>query len=240
MEFSEYSTPFEGDFAREQQRLLGTSSLEHMLLLGAIHNYRGFYHAENLENIRRIFDLRVKTGARALSVRHQVSSPWFAQEISRSIEGEKVADIGCCDGFFTVFYAINHPNSQFVGIDISSESLKSATERARRFKVKNVSWIQGDALDSSCAQYFDADTIILQDVLHLLFLANDPQRQAKMLKLLAPHQNQGGLVIVAKEGRILPFQETDQYALEESKSTKVHYQESNKDVDANVIIFRHK
>lgn len=56
-----------------------------------------------------------------------------------------VLDLGCGFGFFTLFYCINHPNTHFIGIDLSKARIAIAKKSAQRLGITNVEFIQGDA-----------------------------------------------------------------------------------------------
>ncbi|MEK6945202.1 MAG: class I SAM-dependent methyltransferase [Nanoarchaeota archaeon] len=110
------------------------------------------------ENISKFYDHAVGEGIdllyeslywdRALS-----SSPLILAELKRS---SSVLDIGCNSGLKTVFYALNMPDTQFTGIDLSNVSLKKARERAEKHGCKNVRFENVDMTKMEFDQQFDA------------------------------------------------------------------------------------
>jgi ubiquinone/menaquinone biosynthesis C-methylase UbiE len=58
--------------------------------------------------------------------------------------GSKVLEAGCGTGAQTIILAQNNPDSQFISIDISKDSLKTAAERMRACNVTNVNFQQAD------------------------------------------------------------------------------------------------
>lgn len=51
---------------------------------------------------------------------------------------QTVVDVGCGPGILTTFYAAQHPQTQFVGIDRSTLSVTLARERAEQLGLKNI------------------------------------------------------------------------------------------------------
>ncbi len=92
--------------------------------------------------------------------------PWVPDTTSGLIVGESVVDIGCCNGYYTTYYALNHPAKQFVGVDLSEKPLNLARDRSRRYGVENVRWIHGNANN---IQFTETDTFVLNNVSHELY-----------------------------------------------------------------------
>ncbi len=65
--------------------------------------------------------------------------------IERLESGIRVCDLGCAEGIAIMLMAESFPNSEFVGIDISSESIEKARNEASRKGLKNVSFYNLDA-----------------------------------------------------------------------------------------------
>lgn len=77
----------------------------------------------------------------------------------------KVLDVGCADGLKTVYYALNFPDSYFVGIDSCSDSIKLAQKKARKNKLDNVTFAPANLYHLSFKPE-SFDTIIATQVLH--------------------------------------------------------------------------
>ncbi|MBI4163481.1 MAG: class I SAM-dependent methyltransferase [Candidatus Aenigmarchaeota archaeon] len=122
--------------------------------------------------------------------------PWVPETVSKLVIGERVVDIGCCDGRYTVYYALNHPTKQFVGIDLSEKSLDLASERARKYCVKNVTWLPGNI---RYVQFPETDTFVLNNVAHELYGAASVAPHLCALDDFGEFVNPGGRVIVSQE-----------------------------------------
>lgn len=242
MEFKEYATPHEGNFIKEGRRLLGDQISIYSRLQEALMDYPAYFSREqHLSNIQKMYSLATSSGLKELVNKTDPLVPWMADEINTAIEGKQVVDLGCCDGFFTTFYALNHPSPHFLGIDIAEGALRVAKLRANKYHLRNIKWIQGDLLDPSMEEFFDADTIILQDVLYQVFGSRDVQKEEKMLRLLGTYQHQGSIVVIGQEGnRIGSFQETSigGYVLEDYRKNTVFDKNCGAHVTCEVAIFR--
>ena len=65
--------------------------------------------------------------------------------IERLESGIRVCDLGCAEGIAIILMAESFPNSEFIGIDISNESLEKARNEASRKGLKNLSFHNLDA-----------------------------------------------------------------------------------------------
>lgn len=87
--------------------------------------------------------------------------------ISRLEEGINVLDVGCGRGRAMLRLAKRFPNSQFVGLDLSNESVDFANSRAAEERLTNVEFIAKDVSDfdeSSDENVFDLVTTF--DAIH--------------------------------------------------------------------------
>lgn len=57
---------------------------------------------------------------------------------------KKVLDVGCSIGYLTSFYALKIPESSFIGIDFSLESIKTANKMKRQLNLDNVDFACSD------------------------------------------------------------------------------------------------
>lgn len=77
-----------------------------------------------------------------------------------------VLDLGCGFGLFTLFYAITHPESHFIGIDLSKARIEMAKKSAQRLGLMNVEFIQGDARTSTYNLQDRFDMVFSLDLFH--------------------------------------------------------------------------
>ena len=56
----------------------------------------------------------------------------------------KVLDIACGNGYLTCFYAQNFPQSQILGLDVSADAVRCATELATKLRLTNVQFLELD------------------------------------------------------------------------------------------------
>lgn|SRR3989338_497104 len=85
-------------------------------------------------------------------------------KIQKCLVGDSVLDVGCGNGLKTIFYALNNPDKKFLGMDISSESIKNAISRKQKYGLHNVNFILQDMSEVGFAKKFDS--IIADKVLH--------------------------------------------------------------------------
>ena len=65
--------------------------------------------------------------------------------VLKSLHGtKKVLDVGCSIGYLTSFYALKIPESSFIGIDFSLESIKTANKMKRQLNLDNVDFACSD------------------------------------------------------------------------------------------------
>ncbi len=64
--------------------------------------------------------------------------PRVSAHIGKARSIQSVLDVGCGAGILTTFYAKEHPDRRFVGIDRSSASIARATEQAKALGLTNV------------------------------------------------------------------------------------------------------
>jgi ubiquinone/menaquinone biosynthesis C-methylase UbiE len=118
-------------------------------------------------------------------------------EISRilpHIEGPRVLDIGCGNGYSTLKFKEEYPSFQFTGADYSEQMIKEAKKAANG---TNVSFIVADVRDLSYDTGLDRpyDTIISERCLiNLLTWEEQKTAISEMLKCLAP----GGKIILVE------------------------------------------
>lgn len=88
------------------------------------------------------------------------------QFILDNLDGQKmVLDIGCADGLKTIYYALNFPNTRFVGIDQCNPAIILAQEKAQRHDLINTSFAPAN-LYNLCFKSQSFDAVIATQVLH--------------------------------------------------------------------------
>jgi ubiquinone/menaquinone biosynthesis C-methylase UbiE len=65
--------------------------------------------------------------------------------IERLGHGVRVCDLGCAEGVAVILMAQAFPNSDFIGIDISPDAIKTAQKEAQRQQIKNLKFSIMDA-----------------------------------------------------------------------------------------------
>jgi ubiquinone/menaquinone biosynthesis C-methylase UbiE len=128
--------------------------------------------------------------------------------VSQDISGKCVLDVGCGTGLKTVFYALNHPDKEFIGFDISTASLSEATRRKEKYGVKNLELLEMNMQEIHLDKKFDvilADRVIheshaldmfrgqydVQYHRHLKSLGSVLHPEGKILVLLCPSEVSG-------------------------------------------------
>lgn len=77
------------------------------------------------------------------------------ERIGKARSIQSILDMGCGAGILTTFYAKEHPDRRFVGIDRSSVSIARATEHAKALGLTNVQFECLDLERMSSTQFFD-------------------------------------------------------------------------------------
>ena len=57
---------------------------------------------------------------------------------------KKVLDVGCSIGYLTSYYALKIPESSFIGIDFSLESIKKANKMKKKLNLDNIDFAHSD------------------------------------------------------------------------------------------------
>lgn len=113
------------------------------------------------------------------------------------IPNASVLDVGCGNGYSTMKFAERFPGSFFVGIDFSKKMIKEAQKAAKKAKIKNVLFVEGDVqtLSTNSAISDESFDIVLSERC-LINLPNWPEQELAILemrKMLAPN---GHLILV--------------------------------------------
>ena len=74
---------------------------------------------------------------------------------ARLMSAEHVLDFGCGVGILTCFFAQQHPETQFVGIDRSSRSIETACCEAEKRHISNVQFRVSQNLDTPIPAFYD-------------------------------------------------------------------------------------
>ncbi|MCK6599502.1 MAG: class I SAM-dependent methyltransferase [Bdellovibrionaceae bacterium] len=82
--------------------------------------------------------------------------------------GDQVLDLGCGPADFLLKAAALFPKSFFTGVDLSSEMLKIAKDRANKLNIKNIRFIQGDMTENNSLPTHSFDVIMSTLAVHHL------------------------------------------------------------------------
>ena len=82
-----------------------------------------------------------------------------------SNNSEKIIDIGCGMGDFTLYLANKFPNNEFVGIDFSEKMVALANEMREKSAIENVTFEVGNITETGLGSN-EFDTLICANVLH--------------------------------------------------------------------------
>jgi demethylmenaquinone methyltransferase/2-methoxy-6-polyprenyl-1,4-benzoquinol methylase len=106
-------------------------------------------------------------------------------------QGQKVLELGCGTGFFTVHAAnLLGEKGKLVALDILPESVKIVTEKVQKANLKNVSVVKGNALNTKLDTE-SLDTILVFGVIPAPMLPMN-QLLSEMHRILKP----GGIMAV--------------------------------------------
>ena len=91
---------------------------------------------------------------------------WEWVNVSISELGIKVADIGSGTGNYTLALAKRFPNSHFIGLEYAQRGLTISQESLAISKLRNIEFIQGNALDMPESWTESFDWVFVYDTLH--------------------------------------------------------------------------
>lgn len=137
-------------------------------------------HDRNLKH-----EMDIKQAAHILSTNYEPSSEDFDKFISRTSgnfdwKGKKILDVACGKGDFIHFLSKNGA-LKAVGIDIQSEEIKVAKSYAKREKINNSEFIDGDFFNWNTDEKFDY--IVSNEALdHILDLERTLSKMKSLLK----------------------------------------------------------
>lgn len=119
--------------------------------------------------------------------------------LSEQIQNHKnVLDIGCNSGFRTTYYALNHPETKFTGIDISDKSIEIAKKRIEKYNLTNITFLHQNFLDMAPEPKFDfvlADHCLHESITTDIYGQKNPAYPYKIGKIY-DQMTQGKLIIV--------------------------------------------
>jgi SAM-dependent methyltransferase len=67
----------------------------------------------------------------------------------------RILDFGCANGYTTIRIARQHPDCEFLGIDLNGDMISAAKELARKEKCANADFVQADILNKAPDGQFD-------------------------------------------------------------------------------------
>ena len=81
-----------------------------------------------------------------------------------SDEAFRYCELGCGNGLTVIMLAAVYPNAEFVGIDLNPEHIGNARQLATAAGVKNVSFLRGDFVEATAADFAPFDYITVHGV----------------------------------------------------------------------------
>ena len=78
---------------------------------------------------------------------------WISKTLPDSLKGKEVLDLGCGTGLISCALALEA--KKVVGIDFSAASIEKAKKLAKKFKLKNISFEEGDLFNLRIKKQFD-------------------------------------------------------------------------------------
>ncbi len=119
---------------------------------------------------------------------------YYCAHISEVIRpGDTVFDLGCGPGNLLGMVAKLHPETNFIGVDLSSSMLNLAQQHVESLNLKNVELLTGDITKLHFAKDFSADAVISTlSFHHLPTFEHFEAAFAEASRILKPH---GGIFI---------------------------------------------
>ena len=112
-----------------------------------------------------------------------------------TLEGVSVLDLGCGDGLFTRWAAVQGA-SKVVGIDLSEEQIAVACGMDDGNHSAGIEYHAKDVMDIRTPEYGEFDVII---AVHLLCYADNPEKLQRMLQAVSVCLKKGGRCIGVRE-----------------------------------------
>ncbi len=98
-------------------------------------------------------------------IRFQILNQRFLSEIGQYLPCRgTVLDIGCGFGLFSLYYAMQHPGLEIVGIDRNASRISQARLAAARLGISTVRYEVGDITDYTLTQQFEGAYML--DIVH--------------------------------------------------------------------------
>jgi cyclopropane fatty-acyl-phospholipid synthase-like methyltransferase len=118
-------------------------------------------------------------------IRFRIIPLRFLAEMSQYVgPTDRVLDIGCGFGLFTLYFALQHPHAHFVGVDRSVRRILAARRAAAALGVGNVTFLDMDVRQFHSHE--PCDTVVMLDVLHHLPPSDGESLVAAIFRLLVP------------------------------------------------------
>ena len=118
--------------------------------------------------------------------------------------GEYVLDVGCGWGSATIYLAKHNPKINFIGIDLSQESIRVANKGKKKFKIKNVNFFKSDI----------SDKLNLKNKINLAYTVNVLEQLQNNLKKIL-------LNIFGLNSKYIVFYEPDLYLMKNDLIGKI-------------------
>ncbi|WP_420322552.1 class I SAM-dependent methyltransferase [Flagellimonas sp.] len=107
-------------------------------------------------------------------------------------EGDRVADIGCHEGYLSMLLAKKVKNGRVYAVDVREDRLKTLRENANDSNLKNIITILGDYDDPKLPER-ELDMVFVIDTYHEI------NSHAKMLRLIKNSLKPGGKIMLLEK-----------------------------------------
>ena len=138
----------------------------------------GYVHGHDEPERRRLLD---QAGSLASIVHHDT---WFEP-------GTRVLEVGCGTGAHTVMFALDHPETRFVALDIEEVALDEVGRRSTEAGVSNIDCVLGDVY----ALPFEPESF---DVVLVSFVLEHLTEPVRALEALRGLVRRGGRILVVE------------------------------------------
>ena len=124
-------------------------------------------------------------------IRFQILRQRFLKEIGQYLpQTGRVLDIGCGFGLFSLFFALQYPQAQFLGVDINEKRIACARRAAGKFPLNNVEYKKSSAETLPDEGMFDA--IYMLDIIHHI----QPASVAPLITYAKQHLTPNGVLLI--------------------------------------------
>ncbi|HON57697.1 MAG TPA: methyltransferase [bacterium] len=103
----------------------------------------------------------------------------------KNIKFQKIIELGCGDGIISILYALKHPNSEIIGLDINQDFLDNFKKTIEYNNIKNIKIIKADLVEYSIYSQEKFDLVIFNPPYYNL---SEGKISANLTTLISKHQ----------------------------------------------------